>query len=151
MNIEAFLISSTVISVLAQRLVRRLCQHCAEDQHLTPQQIRRLGYEPREAHDLIFKIGRGCSRCRYRGYSGRIAIFELLVLNEVVKDAIIARKTSYEIRRISTESTGLVTLLEDAIYKGAEGLTSFDEIIRQIPRLAKPRPIGELRQHLGGI
>jgi type IV pilus assembly protein PilB len=151
MNIEAFLISSTVISVLAQRLVRRLCQHCAEDQHLTPQQIRRLGYEPREAHDLTFKIGRGCSRCRYRGYSGRIAIFELLVLNEVVRDAIIARKTSYEIRRISTESTGLVTLLEDAIYKGAEGLTSFDEIIRQIPRLAKPRPIGELRQHLGGI
>ncbi|HYK90587.1 MAG TPA: GspE/PulE family protein, partial [Acidobacteriota bacterium] len=151
MNIEAFLISSTVISVVAQRLVRRLCRYCSTDQPLTPQQIRRLGYEPREAQGLTFKTGRGCPRCRHRGYSGRLPIFELLVLNEVVKDAIIARKTSYEIRRISTESTGLVTLLEDAIYKAAEGETTFEEIIRQVPRLSRPRPLGEIRQYLGGV
>lgn len=149
MNIEAFLISSTVVSVVAQRLMRRLCPHCAEDQPLTAQQIRRLGYEPRDAAALTFKTGRGCPRCHYRGYTGRIPVFELLVLNEVVKDAIIARKTSHEIRRISTESTGLVTLLEDAIFKGAQGLTSWDEIIRQVPRLSRPRPVSELRRLLG--
>jgi type IV pilus assembly protein PilB len=149
MNIEAFLISSTVISVVAQRLLRRLCPHCSEPQPLTSQQVRRLGYEPREALDLTFKIGRGCPHCKFRGYSGRVAIFELLVLNESVKDAILAHKTSYEIRRISAETTGLITLLEDAICKAANGLTSFDEIIRQVPRLNKPRPLADLLSRLG--
>jgi type IV pilus assembly protein PilB len=150
MNIEAFLISSTVISVVAQRLVRCVCPHCAEDQRLNPHQIRRLGYEPRDAIGLTFKLGTGCSQCGFRGYKGRIAVFELLVLNEAVKDAIIARKTSYEIRRISMESSGLVTLLEDAIYKAGEGLTTYDEIIRQIPRLSKPRPLPMIQRLLRG-
>jgi type IV pilus assembly protein PilB len=79
-----------------------------------------------------------------------VEIFELLVLNEEVKDALIARKTSYEIRRISVESTGLVTLLEDAVYKGLQGLVTFDEIIRMIPRLNKPRPVHEIHRLLGG-
>jgi type IV pilus assembly protein PilB len=150
MNIKAFLISSTVISVVAQRLVRRVCPHCAKDQPLAPDQIRRLGYEPREAAGLTFKIGSGCAHCRFKGYNGRVAVFELLVMNEKVKDAIVALKTSYEIRRISTESSGLVTLLEDAIFKAAEGLTSYDEIIRQIPRLAKPRPLAAIQHRLRG-
>jgi len=151
MNIEAFLISSTVVSVVAQRLLRRLCPHCSESQPLTAQQLRRLRYETKDMPSLTFKVGRGCARCRYTGYMGRIPVFELLVLNEPVKDAIIARKTSYEIRRLSTETTGLVTLLEDAIYKALQGFTSCEEIIRQVPRLAKPRPIGELRRLLGGM
>jgi type IV pilus assembly protein PilB len=95
-------------------------------------------------------IGVGCAQCRFRGYNGRIAVFELLVLNELVKDAILARKTSHEIRRISMESSGLVTLLEDAIYKAAEGLTSYDEIIRSIPRLSKPRALAVIQQRLRG-
>ncbi len=149
MDIEAFLISSTVVSVVAQRLLRRVCPHCAEDKPLTPQETRRLGYEPLEAAGMAFKVGRGCIRCRYRGYLGRIAIFELLVLNELVKDAVIARKTSSEIRRIGIDSSGLVTLLEDAIYKGTQGLTTLEEIMRQVPRLTKPRPLGELNRLLG--
>jgi type IV pilus assembly protein PilB len=149
MNIEAFLISSTVVSVIAQRLLRRLCPHCAEDEPLTAQQVRQLGYESRDSVSLTFKKGRGCSRCHHTGYFGRIPVFELLVLNEVVKDAIIARKTSYEIRRLSIESTGLVTLVEDAIFKATRGLTTCEEIIRQVPRLSKPRTVGVLRKLLG--
>jgi type IV pilus assembly protein PilB len=149
MNIEAFLISSTVVSVVAQRLLRRMCPHCAEDNPLTSQQLRQLGYEARDAAALTFKKGRGCARCHHSGYIGRIPVFELLVLNEVVKDAIIARKTSYEIRRLSIDSTGLVTLLEDAIFKATKGLTTCDEIIRHVPRLSKPRHIGVLRKLLG--
>jgi type IV pilus assembly protein PilB len=149
MNIEAFLISSTVVSVVAQRLLRKLCPRCAEDQPLLPQQLRQLGYDARDISSLTFKKGRGCAACRYTGYSGRIPVFELLVLNEIVKDAIIARKTSYEIRRLSIEFTGLVTLLEDAIFKAANGLTTCEEIIRSVPRLSKPRQIGELRKYLG--
>ena len=149
MNIEAFLISSTVISVVAQRLVRRVCQKCAEDHFLTAHELRRLGYEGREAEGLTFKRGRGCSACRHVGYRGRFAVFELLVLNERVRDAVLSRRTSYEIRRISTETSNLVTLLEDAITKAAAGQTSFDEIVRHVPRVAKPRPLPELRRLLG--
>ncbi len=149
MDIEAFLISSTVVSVVAQRLVRRVCPQCAEDQALTPHQARRLGYEPRDLQGYSMKVSRGCSRCRFTGYSGRIVVLELLVLNEQVRDALIARKTSYEIRRIGTETTGMVTLLEDGILKALQGLTTLDELIRTIPRLSKPRPINKIRTLLG--
>ena len=150
MNIEPFLISSTVTGIVAQRLVRRICPHCSENYPLNTQEIRRLGYEPRDALGLTFKISHGCVQCHFRGYSGRVGIFELLVLNEVIKDAIIARKTSYELRRLSLESAGFVTLLEDAIYKASQGLTSYEEIVRKIPRLSRPKPLQVIQQHLGG-
>ena len=149
MDIEAFLISSTVVSVIAQRLVRRVCRQCAEDQVLTPQQLGRLGLEPQHVKGYHFKSGRGCRACNYTGYSGRLAIFELLVLNEAVKDALIAHRTSYEIRRIGLESTGMVTLFEDGIYKALRGDTSYQEVIRELPRLSKARPPAELFRILG--
>lgn len=76
-------------------------------------------------------------------------MFELLVLNERVRDAVIARKTSFEIRRISTETSGLVTLLEEGIVKAAAGATTFEEIVRELPRLSPPRPLVELQRLLG--
>jgi type IV pilus assembly protein PilB len=151
MNIEAFLVSSTVVSVLAQRLVRKVCPYCAEDEPVGVHQIARLGYATRDLQDLRFKIGRGCNDCHFLGYKGRIAVFELLTLNDQVKDAVLSRKSSYEIRRMSMETTGLVTLLEDALYKAMQGLTTFDEIMRQVPRLDRPRPISEIRRLLGEI
>ena len=149
MDIEAFLISSTVVNVLAQRLLRRVCPSCRQDHVLTPDEVRRLGYQPKDVTRMTFARGTGCADCRYLGYRGRIAVFELLILNEPVKDALIQRRTSYEIRRISVESTGLVSLLEDGIYKASEGQTSFEEIIRTLPRLAKPRPLQELHRLQG--
>lgn len=149
MNIEAFLISSTVVSVVAQRLVRRVCPHCSEEQTPTPQMARRLGYEIRELQGIRFKVARSCKSCKFTGYSGRVAIYELLVLDESVKDALIAHKTSFEIRRISAASTGLITLLEDGIHKALRGQTTLEEVIRQLPRLAPPRPLAELRRLLG--
>ena len=98
---------------------------------------------------MTFKVGRGCTKCNYLGYRGRIAIHELLVLNDHVKDAVIAQKSSFEIRRTSLEPTGMVSLLEDAIYKSLQGKTTFEEIIRQIPRLGKPRPVNEIRRAPG--
>ena len=144
MNIEAFLISSTVVSVIAQRLVRRVCPQCAEPHVLTPGELARLGYQPAEASGLTFARGRGCPACRHIGYKGRVAVFEILVLNELVRDALLSRKTAYEIRRVCVEASGLVTLLEDGITKAAAGLTSFEEIIRQLPR-----PRFEVRSALG--
>jgi type IV pilus assembly protein PilB len=149
MNIEAFLISSTVVSVLAQRLLRRVCPHCSEARPVTPQQARRLGYEPKDLAGVSFRHGEGCVHCGFSGYKGRLPVFELLVLNELVKDAVISRKPSFDIRRISVESTGLVTLFEDGIIRATCGETSFEEVMRHLPRLGNPRPLGQLRRLLG--
>jgi type IV pilus assembly protein PilB len=149
MNIEAFLISSTVISVVAQRLVRRVCEECAEPYQPTATDLRRIGYRGNDMDGAEMRVGRGCERCRQTGYRGRVAIFELLVLEEAIRDAIIAHSTSHEIRRISRENSSLVSLFEDGIVKAAKGLTTVREITRVLPRLDKPRPLPELRRLVG--
>ncbi len=150
MDIEAFLISSTVVSVVAQRLLRKVCSDCAIPYTPTPLDLRRLGFDKiDELEGFNFKVGQGCNRCSFMGSRGRAGVFELLVLNEMVKDAILNRKTSYEIRRISLESSGLVTLLEDGLVKAARGEIAVEEVIRGLPRLHKPRPIRELQRLLG--
>jgi type IV pilus assembly protein PilB len=149
MEIEAFLISSTVVSVVAQRLLRRVCDHCGEDHTPTATELMRLGYTAGDLAGARLRRGRGCAACRFTGYKGRIVVFELLVLNEPVRDAILARRTSFEIRRISMESTGLVTLLEDGIYKAAQGRTTLEEVTRELPRVGKPRPLAQLMRLLG--
>jgi type IV pilus assembly protein PilB len=149
MNIEPFLISSTVICVLAQRLLRKVCPVCSQDYVPQPVEIRRLGLTMNDVKGVNFKAGRGCSECRFTGYKGRVGVFELLVLNEPVKDAVLTKNTSYDIRRVSTETSGLVTLLEDGIMKAASGMTTIQEIFRSLPRVGKPRPLLELRRLLG--
>lgn len=151
MNIEAFLISSTVLSVMAQRLLRRVCAMCQEPYTPTAAEMRRLGVSPADLRGASFVHGKGCPACRFTGYKGRICVFELLVLNELVKEAILNRRTSYEIRRISVESSGLVALLEDGLYKASYGMTSIQEVLRHLPRAAKPRPIEEIRRLLGPL
>ncbi len=149
MEIETFLISSTVVSVLAQRLLRRVCVHCAEPYRPNSHEIQRLGCSQDDLAGAAFRTGRGCDHCHYTGYSGRVGVFELLVLNEMVKDAILNKKTSSEIRRISVETSGLITLLEDGIAKAALGYTSVAEVLRHLPRTAKPRPLREIMRLVG--
>ncbi|HEX5680254.1 MAG TPA: ATPase, T2SS/T4P/T4SS family [Desulfobacterales bacterium] len=148
MNIEAFLISSTVVSVMAQRLLRKVCSNCAAPYRPTPLDLQRLGYGYADIVGAQFQRGQGCAQCQYTGYRGRAGIFELLILNEEIRTAIIEHKTSQEIRRISIEASGLVTLLEDGMVKAAAGLTTIDELLRCLPRLQRPRPLPELRRLL---
>ncbi|HID45728.1 MAG TPA: type II/IV secretion system protein [Chromatiaceae bacterium] len=144
MNIETFLISSTVVSVLAQRLLRRVCPHCAETYRPTVRDLQRLRVRASDLAGADFKQGKGCHHCHYTGYSGRVGVFELLVLNEPVKDAILNCKTSLEIRRISVETSGLITLVEDGIAKAAKGQTSIQEVLRHLPRLSPPRSLEDI-------
>ncbi len=149
MDVDAFLISSTVVCIVAQRLLRKICSACSEPYRPTPAEILRLGYNPRELHGARFKKGRGCPHCRYTGYKGRLAVFEILILNEAVRDGLLQRKTSHQIRKISTDTTGLVTLFEDGFFKAAKGITTVEEVLRTLPRLQKSRPLEELRRLLG--
>ncbi len=149
MNIAPFLVSSTVVSVLAQRLLRKICPHCATDTRPTPVQLQRLRAAPADLQGAQFKKGRGCSNCKQSGYKGRIGVFELLVLDELVRNAILEQKTSYDIRNISIKHSGLITLLEDGLIKAAQGITTIDEVLRCLPILSNPRPLGEIRRLSG--
>ncbi len=149
MDIETFLISSTVLSIVAQRLLRRVCQYCREKYAPDPQSVAKLGLNPEELKGSEFFRGSGCRQCNYTGYSGRIGIYELLILNEPVKNAILEKKTSYEIRRISFETTGLVTLLEDGIMKVLSGITTFEEIQKHVPYTARPRKLHQIKKLAG--
>ena len=150
MNIEAFLISSTVVSVMAQRLLRKICPNCVAPYKPTPADLQRIGYASQDIKNAEFRKGSGCAHCQYTGYRGRVGVFELLILDEQVRSSIIEQKTSQDIRKISTESTGLVTLLEDGLVKAAAGHTSIEEVLRSLPRLQKPRPLPELQRLLEG-
>lgn len=150
MDIEAFLISSTVVCVLAQRLLRRVCTECGKPYKPSLDELRRIGYSTKDILGSDFKKGPGCSACRHTGYKGRIAVFEMLILNEKVRDAILNNKSSFSIRKLSMESSGLVTLLEDALLKAAFGETTIDEVFRCIPRLINPRPLAEIKR-LSGV
>ncbi|MBL0714848.1 MAG: Flp pilus assembly complex ATPase component TadA [Desulfosarcina sp.] len=149
MDIEAFLVSSTVVSVLAQRLLRKVCRSCATPEAPNPGDLQRMGYSPASVAGARFMKGPGCAECGYTGYRGRVGIFELLVLDEMVRNAILEQRTSFEIRKICIESSGLVTLLEDGIVKAADGVTTLEEVLRCLPRLQPPRPLSELRRALG--
>ncbi|MGI6656683.1 MAG: GspE/PulE family protein [Desulfobulbus sp.] len=149
MDIAPFLVSSTVVSVLAQRLLRRVCPHCAVEITPTPIQLQRLRCTLGDLAGAQFKKGRGCKLCKQSGYKGRIGVFELLVLDERVRTAILERKTSFEIRNISINHSGLVTLLEDGLFKAGTGQTTIEELLRSLPIFTAPRPFIELRRLSG--
>jgi len=149
MGVEAFLIASTVTCMLAQRLLRRVCPQCAAPYAPTPEEYRRLGYSHGDLAGAELLAGRGCSACRFTGYRGRVGIFELLLLSDQVKAAVVDRKPVSEIRRLSIDSAGMVTLLEDGIVKAARGKVALPEVLKRLPRLDRPRPLHELRRLLG--
>ncbi len=151
MDIAPFLVSSTVVSVLAQRLLRKVCPSCAAPVKITPAQLQRLGCDFSDIADGKFMKGRGCNECRQTGYRGRVGVFELLVLDELVRDGILEKRTSHEIRSIGVQHSGLVTLLEDGLVKAAAGITTIDEILRCLPKLMNPRPLHVIQRLCGDV
>ena len=144
MEIETFLISSTVISVVAQRLLRRICKMCSAPYTPNAKEIQLVGLDVQAVREYEYKKGRGCGHCSYTGYRGRIAVYELLVLNEMVKEAILQKKTAHEIREISMETTGLVSMREDGVAKVVKGITTFEEILEHTPRTFSMRPLRQV-------
>ncbi|WP_298037644.1 type II/IV secretion system protein [uncultured Desulfuromonas sp.] len=149
MDIQPFLIASTIIGVLAQRLLRKVCPQCSEPYQPTMSELRRIGYRQEDLAGCNFRIGKGCSACAFTGNRGRIGAFELLILNEPVRDAVLQRKPSSEIRRLSIETSGLVSLFEDGLVKAAEGQVSLQDVLRLLPRINEPRPLNEIKRLLG--
>ncbi len=150
MNIEPFLISSTINCILAQRLVRRACNHCRKKYKPSVTELKLLGYQGGELAGGTFYKGEGCGNCRHSGYSGRMAIHEMLLPDENVRDAVLRNATAHELREVSINSAALVTLFESGIYQASTGNTTIEEVLRCLPKLVPPRPLSEIKRLLGG-
>jgi type IV pilus assembly protein PilB len=135
MGIEPFLISSSVVGVLAQRLIRKLCQNCAEsseakDSDLNIGDINREFLEKRyNKNRFVLKKIKGCGECRYTGYKGRAAIYELMVVSDEIRALINSNEDANNIRKMAVKQ-GMQSLRDSALNKLVEGLTSIDEVLR---------------------
>jgi general secretion pathway protein E len=131
MGVEPFLISSSVLAMMAQRLVRLLCPNCREPFAPTAETLRELGLTPVNLaqHSGQCFQGRGCEACRYTGYRGRTAIYELLVLDDPVRDLIMQRANANMIKTTAVQR-GMQTLLHNGARKVLEGRTTAEEVLR---------------------
>ncbi len=134
MGIEPYLVSSAISSVLAQRLVRKLCNHCKEPSSLDPSGIYAQGFD--ETALAILKNGHlykavGCQRCSMTGYYGRIAVGEVLIVNEEIDQLIVERADTEAINKAAL-TDGMISLRDDALTKVAMGITTLDEVRRVI-------------------
>ena len=130
MGIEPFLVSSSIIGVLAQRLVRRICPDCRKSYQPHPEQLRELGIKEVSFRklDRRFFRGDGCDNCRQTGYRGRIGIHELLVMSEGVKNTILESSDSDTIKKQGLKEK-MITLRRDGVNKILHGLTTAEEIL----------------------
>jgi type IV pilus assembly protein PilB len=129
MGIEPFLISSAVILILAQRLVRKICMDCREPIKAHPQLLIDLGIAPDEVKSFPVFKGKGCSICNNTGYKGRIGLYEVMPMKEEIKELILSRASTSEIKKEAIR-LGMKTLRQSGIMKIREGVTTIEEIFR---------------------
>jgi general secretion pathway protein E len=131
LGVEPFLLSSVLRGVLAQRLIRQICEHCAVETYLNPDQIAALGLKvPIERRDTLkVRAGEGCVDCRYTGLYGRSGVFEMLDVGKRVRALINGGKDANEITNAG-RIEGMQSLRDAAVRKLAEGLTTFEEVMR---------------------
>jgi type IV pilus assembly protein PilB len=129
MGIERYLLASALNLVVAQRLVRRICEHCKEPVTLKEETLKRLRLDSEKARDAVFYHGRGCTACGGTGYLGRLPIFEFLVVDSDIKEGIIENHSEAQIRETSRKK-GYGGLLESGASKVLQGLTTAEEVLR---------------------
>lgn len=129
MGVEPFLISSTLMGVLGQRLVRTNCKNCRTPFEPTEQQLAMLNLSPHDLGDKVFYYGRGCSTCNDTGYKGRKGIYELLQISDPIRNLINERAPTVVIRQKAVE-LGMVTLREDGLRSIFDGDTSIEEVVK---------------------
>jgi type II secretory ATPase GspE/PulE/Tfp pilus assembly ATPase PilB-like protein len=133
LGVQPFLIASSLIGVVSQRLVRRPCPACAQPTQPTAETADKAGAYSRLPVDARWVAGRGCEECAQSGYKGRLAIHEILQVNEEVRELISGRASEQAIRKAARQA-GMRTLVEDGIAKAARGLTTLDEVFRVVSR-----------------
>ena len=130
MGLESYLITATVEGILAQRLVRRICANCREEYQPGPDQLMELNLTPEYASGKKFYFGKGCEICNNTGYKGRLAIHELVIMNDELRD-LISKEASTDELRDACIRMGMTTLRDSGLRGIHEGLTTIEEVVRE--------------------
>jgi len=129
MGVAAYLVSSSVVAIMAQRLVRVVCQKCKQPYMPSEAALRSAGLTPEKVVDATFFKGRGCGACQGSGYRGRLALFELMLMSTKIRELTFNEASTAEIRRTAV-SEGMKTLYDDGIRKACRGVTTLEEVLR---------------------
>lgn len=129
MGVEPFLVASSVIAIMAQRLVRTVCKNCGLLYRPTPEELEQMGISEQELGDRMIYKARGCSECLDTGYSGRTGIHEILLIDDEVRSFIMKNVEAGQIKR-NVMAKGMLTLREDGIRKVLDGESTLEEVLR---------------------
>jgi type IV pilus assembly protein PilB len=130
MGIEPFLVATATQLIAAQRLTRRICAHCKEAVDMAPQALTNLGYKKEEVGTFTVYKGRGCDKCNNTGYKGRVALIEVMNIDDDIRDLILSGGTAIDIKRKAIEN-GMTTLRRSGLVKIKEGVTTVEEVVRE--------------------
>jgi type IV pilus assembly protein PilB len=130
MGIEPFLVASSVHLICAQRLVRRVCQHCKEPHPLSPHALIHAGFTADDANTVTPMKGTGCDRCNLTGYKGRVGLYEVMEVTEDLRELILVGASGLELRRKATDG-GMLTLRQSGLRKVKDGVTTLEEVVRE--------------------
>jgi type IV pilus assembly protein PilB len=130
MGIEPFLVATSVNLIAAQRLIRRICNNCKEEEDAPLQALLNVGFSEAEAPEIQLYRGRGCDACNQRGYKGRVAMFEVMMISEDIRELILSGATAVELRRKALEE-GMIGLRQSGLQKIRDGVTTIEEVVRE--------------------
>jgi type IV pilus assembly protein PilB len=130
MGIEPFLVATSVNLICAQRLVRRICSGCKEQLQILPAALIEAGYSPEEAEKTVIQHGRGCATCNNTGYKGRVGLYEVMEINDDLRELILVGASALELKKKALE-TGMITLRRSGLIKVALGHTTMEEVLRE--------------------
>ena len=130
MGLEPFLVTSSVIGILAQRLVRQICPDCKEAYTADEESLQSIGITPEMAAGRQIYRGAGCSTCIQTGYKGRTGIFELMIMDDRVKNLILKTSDANAIKRLAVQEGGMITLRQDGAKRVLDGTTTIEEVFR---------------------
>jgi type IV pilus assembly protein PilB len=130
MGIEPFLVASSVNLIAAQRLVRRICTNCKEPHPMPPPGLVQAGFSNDDAQHVVPMKGRGCEKCNNTGYKGRVGLYEVMEIEEELRELVLVGASALELRRKAVEQ-GMLTLRMSGLRKVKDGVTTMEEVVRE--------------------
>lgn len=138
MGVPAYLVASSVIAILAQRLVRVICTKCKQPYLPSDAQLEAAGIAPEAAAKATFMKGKGCGNCQKSGYRGRMGIYEMMLMTGKIREMAFKGESSQNIRKVAV-AAGMSTLYRDGMLKAMKGITSIEEVLRVSKRTEEDR------------
>jgi type IV pilus assembly protein PilB len=130
MGIEPFMVATSVHLICAQRLVRRICKDCAQVVEVPTQALIEEGFTPEEAKTVKVQKGKGCGVCNNTGYKGRCGLYEVMEVDDEIKELVLVGASALELKKKAIER-GMVTLRRSGLTKVAAGMTTLEEVARE--------------------